>query len=178
MSDPTKHPDRDDAKMSSEDYEHLLDHYGFRTQEITLGKILKGRVIKRTPTHVLVDVGFKTEGAIPLEEFTDPKALAELRPGSEIEAMLETTDVKDGTATVFTSTDWEHPGAAMWTASPFYVFSTSKLTYECTYNNTGPNANTTVVSGPSAVTNEMCMATGYYFPATKPLLCFNNIGPI
>ena len=87
------------------------------------------------------------------------------------------TDVKDGTATVFTSTDWEHPGAAMWTASPFYAFSTNKLTYECTYNNTGPNANTTVVDGPSAVSNEMCMATGYYFPATKPLLCFNNLGP-
>ncbi|HEX2689619.1 MAG TPA: hypothetical protein VHN14_23535 [Kofleriaceae bacterium] len=92
------------------------------------------------------------------------------------------TDVKDGTststATVFTSTDWEHPGAAMWMNSPFYTFSTNKLTYECTYNNTGPNANMTVVDGPSAVTNEMCMATGYYFPATKPLLCLNNLGPL
>jgi small subunit ribosomal protein S1 len=95
MTDPTKHPDRDD-KMSSEDYEHLLDRYQFSNQEITLGKIIKGRVIKRTPTHILVDVGFKTEGAIPLEEFPDPKALAELRPGSEIETMLERTDVKDG----------------------------------------------------------------------------------
>jgi hypothetical protein len=25
------------------------------------------------------------------------------------------------------------------------------------------------VSGSSAQTNEMCMATGYYFPATKPM---------
>jgi hypothetical protein len=23
----------------------------------------------------------------------------------------------------------------------------------------------------------MCMATGYYFPATKPLFCLNNLGP-
>ena len=96
MSESTKHPDRDDARMSSEDYEHLLDHYQFHQQEITMGKVLKGRVIKRTPTHVLVDIGFKTEGAIPVEEFSDPKALAELRPGSEVEAMLEKTDVKDG----------------------------------------------------------------------------------
>jgi len=29
----------------------------------------------------------------------------------------------------------------------------------------------------SAVTNEICMATGYYCPATKPLLCINNTGP-
>jgi small subunit ribosomal protein S1 len=95
MTDPTKQPDRDD-KMSSEDYEHLLDRYQFSNKEITMGKVLKGRVIKRTPTHILVDIGFKTEGVIPVEEFPDPKALAELRPGSEIEAMLEKTDLKDG----------------------------------------------------------------------------------
>ncbi len=95
MTDPTKQPDRDD-KMSSEDYEQLLDSYQFSNKEIGLGKIIKGRVIKKTPTHILVDIGFKTEGAIALEEFTDPKALAELRPGSEIETMLESTNVKDG----------------------------------------------------------------------------------
>ncbi|OGD14642.1 MAG: 30S ribosomal protein S1 [Candidatus Aminicenantes bacterium RBG_16_63_14] len=95
MTESTKEPDRDD-KMSSEDYEHLLDRYEYSTKEITMGKILKGRVIKRTPTHVLVDVGFKTEGVIPNEDFADPKALAELRPGSEIETLLEKTDLKDG----------------------------------------------------------------------------------
>ncbi|NTV80745.1 MAG: 30S ribosomal protein S1, partial [Candidatus Aminicenantes bacterium] len=83
MTEPTKQPDRDDTKMSSEDYEHLLDRYEYATKEITMGKVLKGRVIKRTPTHVLVDVGFKTEGIIPNEDFTDPQALAALGPGSE-----------------------------------------------------------------------------------------------
>jgi len=96
MTEPTKPPDRDDTKMSSEDYENLLDRYQYSTKEITLGKILKGRVIKRTPTHVLVDVGFKTEGIIPNEDFTDPKALADLHPGIEVETMLEKTDLKDG----------------------------------------------------------------------------------
>jgi small subunit ribosomal protein S1 len=95
MTEPTKQPDRDD-KMSSEDYEHLLDDYQYSTKEITMGKILKGRVIKLTPTHVLVDVGFKTEGLIPNEDFTDPQALAALQPGSEVETMLEKTDLKDG----------------------------------------------------------------------------------
>ncbi len=95
MTEPTKQPERDE-KMSSEDYEHLLDRYEYSTKEITMGKLLKGRVIKCTPTHVIVDVGFKTEGLIPNEEFTDPRALAELRPGSEVETMLEKTDLKDG----------------------------------------------------------------------------------
>ncbi|HSA95712.1 MAG TPA: 30S ribosomal protein S1, partial [Acidobacteriota bacterium] len=82
--------------MSQEDYEHLLDTYQFQTTEISQGKIVKGRVIKKTPTHVLLDIGFKTEGVIPNEDFRDPKVLAELRPGSEVEAMLEKTDAKDG----------------------------------------------------------------------------------
>jgi small subunit ribosomal protein S1 len=95
MTESIKQPDRDD-KMSSEDYENLLDRYQFSTKEITMGKILKGRVIKRTPTYVLVDIGFKAEGIIPNEDFTDPKALADMRPGSEVETMLEKTDLKDG----------------------------------------------------------------------------------
>jgi small subunit ribosomal protein S1 len=95
MTESTKQPDHDD-KMSSQDYENLLDRYQYSTTEITMGKILKGKVIKKTPTHVLVDIGFKTEGLIPNEEFTDPKVLAELRPGSEVETMLESTDLKDG----------------------------------------------------------------------------------
>jgi small subunit ribosomal protein S1 len=96
MTEPNKQPERDDAKMSSEDYEHLLDRSEYSTKEITMGKVLKGRVIKRTPTHVVVDVGFKTEGLIPNEDFTDPAALEALEPGSEVETMLEKTDLKDG----------------------------------------------------------------------------------
>ena len=95
MTESTKQPDRDD-NISSEDYENLLDRYQFSTKEITMGTILKGRVIKRTPTYVLVDIGFKAEGIIPNEDFTDPKALADLKPGSEVETMLEETDLKDG----------------------------------------------------------------------------------
>ncbi len=45
---------------------------------------------------MLVDVGFKTEGIIPNEDFTDPAVLAALEPGSEVETMLERTDLKDG----------------------------------------------------------------------------------
>jgi small subunit ribosomal protein S1 len=95
MTEPTKQPERDD-RMSSEDYENLLDRYQYSTKEITMGKILKGRVIKTTPTHVLVDVGFKTEGLIPNEEFTDPAVLEALKPGDEVDTMLERTDLKDG----------------------------------------------------------------------------------
>lgn len=83
------------------------------------------------------------------------------------------TLVKNGmpasTTVAFESTDWEHPGGAAWMASPFYTFDQGKLTFECTYNNP---TNRTITSGDSAATDEMCMATGYFFPATKPVTCY------
>ena len=95
MSDTSKPPEKDD-KLSSEDYAHLIESYQLHSKDIGFGKLVQGRVIKKTPTHVLVDIGFKSEGVIPVEEFSDPKALAELRPGAHIEAVLEKSD-KDGT---------------------------------------------------------------------------------
>jgi small subunit ribosomal protein S1 len=94
MTDVNKHPEKDE-KMSSEAYEDLLDHYQFSTKEITQGTVVKGRIMKITPTHVLVDIGLKTEGVIPMEDFREPE-IAELKPGGEVEATLERTDPKDG----------------------------------------------------------------------------------
>ena len=73
------------------------------------------------------------------------------------------------TDSVFSSTDWEHPGAVTWMGNPFQTFSNNQLTFSCTYNN--PDAQRTITSGDSAATDEMCMATGYMFPATRPTMC-------
>lgn len=87
------------------------------------------------------------------------------------------TEVIDGMSPVFVSHDWEHPGAQTWMTSPFYTFATGKVTYRCTYNNTGSNSTRTISDGDSAATDEMCMASGYFFPATKSLFCLRNAGP-
>jgi hypothetical protein len=85
------------------------------------------------------------------------------------------TEVRDGepssTNVVFSSDDWEHPGVRAWMTSPFYTFTTGRLTYECTYNN--PN-DYDIRTGDSAATDEMCMASGYVFPANKATICYNN----
>ncbi len=86
-----------------------------------------------------------------------------------------TTEVRDGSQMLFRSADWEHPGAQQWSAPEFYTFG-SKITWECTYDNIGSNANNSIVDGQSARTNEMCMATGYYFPAAGPRGCVMSGG--
>src|SRR5262249_55181295 len=72
------------------------------------------------------------------------------------------TDIKDGSNMVFQSNDWEHPGTKDFMQMPFYTFSNPMMTFECTYNNTGDNANRTIKDGTSAQTDEMCMAIGYF----------------
>jgi len=81
------------------------------------------------------------------------------------------TRIAESGNTVFLSNDWEHPGNQAFSAPSFYEFSSGKLTWECTYNNTGDNAGRTITDGQSAKTDEMCMATGYYFPAIGPRGC-------
>jgi len=85
------------------------------------------------------------------------------------------TRVLDGTTEVFASTDWEHPGARLFmTPSEFYSFSSGAVTYECTYDNTGSNHSSLIETGDSAEFDEMCMASGYYFPATKAAFCYGS----
>jgi small subunit ribosomal protein S1 len=94
MAELKKHADKDE-KLSSEDYEQLLDKYQFSAKEVTAGKVIKGRVIKVTPQSVLVDIGFKSEGVVPIEEFDEDEA-KKLKPGDEVEATMERTDSKEG----------------------------------------------------------------------------------
>jgi len=95
MSEITKDADNDD-QISSQDYESLLDQYQFSAKEIVPGKIIKGKVIKVTSTHVLVDIGFKSEGIIPKEDIIQSLDIAEIRPGDTIEATFERSDSKEG----------------------------------------------------------------------------------
>jgi hypothetical protein len=81
------------------------------------------------------------------------------------------TEVRDGSTVVFESDSWEHPGAQAWMDAPFYSFSSGKVTSSCTWSN---DKTTVVHQGDSANTEEMCMASGYYFPATKTSICYNG----
>ena len=57
------------------------------------GQILKGTIVELTKDFVIVDVGLKSEGLVPVSEFFNPKELA---LGSEIEVFLDQTEGEDG----------------------------------------------------------------------------------
>ncbi len=95
MSEITKDTDNEE-NISSKEYENLLDQYQFNAKEIVPGKIIKGKVLKVTSSHVLVDIGFKSEGIIPREEFTNDQKIGEIQSGDTVEAVVERSDSKEG----------------------------------------------------------------------------------
>lgn len=57
------------------------------------GQILKGRIVEITKDFVVIDVGLKSEGLVPVNEFPD---LSELHLGNEVEVYLDQTEGEDG----------------------------------------------------------------------------------
>lgn len=57
------------------------------------GSIVKGHILEIRPREVLVDIGYKSEGAIPRSEFEDEE---ELQIGDEVEVLLERLENDEG----------------------------------------------------------------------------------
>src|SRR5476651_9419 len=58
------------------------------------GEIVKGIVIELRAKEVLVDIGYKSEGIIPLNEFLEPESV---KVGGEVDVLIEKLENKDGT---------------------------------------------------------------------------------
>jgi hypothetical protein len=80
------------------------------------------------------------------------------------------TRVTDGEDMVFESDNWDHPGVVQWDTGEFYAFG-GNLDYHCDFVN---DRGQTTTDGPSAETDEMCMAVGYFFPAEKAKFCIDS----
>jgi small subunit ribosomal protein S1 len=57
------------------------------------GTILKGRIVEITKDHVVVDVGLKSEGLVPIEEFSEP---SEIALNNEVEVFLDQAEDSNG----------------------------------------------------------------------------------
>ncbi|MGC8735506.1 MAG: 30S ribosomal protein S1 [Dissulfurimicrobium sp.] len=60
------------------------------------GEIIEGRVVRIDKEHVMVDVGYKSEGRIPVSEFLGENGEVMVSPGDKIEILLEDWDPVDG----------------------------------------------------------------------------------
>lgn len=83
----------EESEYSDEEFEEMMGLYEDTLQNIKEGEIVNGTVLAIDENGVVVDIGFKSEGSIPVSEFTDP---SEIEVGQEIEVYLETVEDHEG----------------------------------------------------------------------------------
>jgi small subunit ribosomal protein S1 len=86
---PEAFPEMSDEEKMSELYEESLR----RVQE---GEVVKGRIVSITKDFVMVDIGYKSEGQIPIAEFTAPDGEITAQVGDQVEALLEGSETEEG----------------------------------------------------------------------------------
>src|SRR6202165_5396712 len=92
----TAESDAEEQHQEQQDYQKLLDLYDESMRNLTEGEIVPGRVIGVTSNSVIVDVGYKSEGLIPIEEFTDREGRLTVATGDEVDVLLEKTEDLEG----------------------------------------------------------------------------------
>ncbi len=70
------------------DYEQLIDDYSHFAPPVE-GEILQGHVLKVTDQEVIVDVGYKSEGLVPIQQFMEPDGSVQVRPGDVVDVVVD-----------------------------------------------------------------------------------------
>lgn len=90
----------DDVSFQEQDAQDFKTLLGIKetvvtseTPQHTPGSVLTGRIVEITKDHVVVDVGLKSEGLVPIEEFSDP---SQVRLDNEVEVLLDQAEDDNG----------------------------------------------------------------------------------
>ena len=83
----------DESDYSEDEFSSLLDMYDQTMKSFELGNIVSGTILKMTEDSVIVDIGFKSEGIISIQEFGGSP---EVNIGDTIEVFLDDYENQDG----------------------------------------------------------------------------------
>ena len=89
-------PRRDEPVEDSTLREDFQTLYEESLKTLEEGQILRGTVIDITPDHVTVDVGYKSEGQIPMQEFLKRDKKVDVNIGDRIDVFLERKESGEG----------------------------------------------------------------------------------
>ncbi|MBN1294654.1 MAG: 30S ribosomal protein S1 [Candidatus Latescibacteria bacterium] len=83
----------DEGEYTEKEFTEMLNMYDDTMKSIEQGGIVTGTVMMLTENSVIVDIGFKSEGSINLQEFGDSPII---EVGDKIEVFLEDVENQDG----------------------------------------------------------------------------------
>ncbi len=92
--DHAQHEEEMDFGALLESFEH--EQAAQEAAQAVDGNVVSGTVIKLTDKHVVVDVGLKSEGLIPIEQVLDHNGQPKLQPGQTIEVVVEREEAEGG----------------------------------------------------------------------------------
>ncbi len=83
--------DRDEAS----DFANLLNETMAKGKRVE-GNVVVGRIVNMTADFAIIDVGLKSEGRVPLREFSMPGQPPEIKIGDKVEVFIERMENRDG----------------------------------------------------------------------------------
>jgi small subunit ribosomal protein S1 len=93
-SEPAQEPgvSLEKVQKPADDMESLMDMYEESFKRFAEGAVVSGRIISVDKDHVLVDIGYKSEGQIRTQEFMDEDGNLNAAVGDPVDVMVEWWD--------------------------------------------------------------------------------------
>jgi small subunit ribosomal protein S1 len=85
--------DREEQEYSEEEFEELAKLYEETMSDFVSGQVVVGKVLAVNDKDVAIDIGFKSEGTVPIEEFDDP---GDVMVGDNIEVFIDNVEDSEG----------------------------------------------------------------------------------
>ena len=83
----------DELEYSDTEFDDLMSLYEDTMSNIQQGEIVEGTVLDVDDGTVVIDIGFKSEGSVPIDEFSNPEDIV---AGLKVEVFLETVEDQEG----------------------------------------------------------------------------------
>jgi len=97
---PTSDEEQDGSTSELENFEEenmasLMDLYEESFKRFAEGEVVNGKIIAVDKDHVLVDIGYKSEGQIRIQEFKDEEGNIDVNIDDDVEVMVEFWDEEE-----------------------------------------------------------------------------------
>ena len=90
-----KDSSQDTPQDSGDSMESVMDMYEESFKRFAEGEVVTGRIISIDKDQVLIDIGYKSEGQVRIQEFLDENGNVTAKVGDAIEVMVEWWDDED-----------------------------------------------------------------------------------
>ena len=89
-------PTASEGQPTTEDFEALLDEQDQDFQVVEDDEITEGRILEIRDDYALVDIGYKSEGLIPVEEFENEAGVVQVETNDVVDVLVVEREDEEG----------------------------------------------------------------------------------